>query len=158
MTQRMAPPITRESVTGVASTNCGMTFWPRFWNEVRSKVISSFFIISPYCTYKGRSKPKSWRNRRKNLRRGIAAGDPRRGIGAGGPEEDQEDDADPEHHEDHLEQAANERVQHRGTQSPPIRSLERGSSASRTPSPNTFKVSTVTAMAMPGASATIGRE
>ncbi len=39
----------------------------------------------------------------------------------------------------------------------PTRSLARGSSASRTPSPNTFRASTVTTIMIPGAIATQGR-
>ena len=60
-TQIRAAPRTSESVTGAASTICGITFAPRFTNEVRSRVTNSFFIISPYCTGKGLSSPKSFR-------------------------------------------------------------------------------------------------
>ena len=60
-TQMRAAPNTSESVTGAASTICGITSAPRFTNEVRSRVTKSFFIISPYCTGKGLSSPKSFR-------------------------------------------------------------------------------------------------
>ena len=77
----------------------------------------------------------------QHLRRGVAPGDARGGIGAGRGEEDQEDeDADAEHHEEHLGQAADEGV---SISRQPIRSLARGSSASRTPSPSTLSASTV---------------
>ncbi len=60
-TQMMAAPITRESVTGAASAICGMTFTPRLTNDVRSRLQNSFFIMIPYCTGIGRSRPKSCR-------------------------------------------------------------------------------------------------
>ena len=60
-TQITAAPKTSESVTGAASTICGITSAPRLTNEVRSRVTNSFFIISPYCTGKGLSSPKSFR-------------------------------------------------------------------------------------------------
>ena len=101
-------------------------------------------------------EPEAVAHRRERLRRGVAAGDPGRRVGAGRGEEDQEnEDADPKHHEGHLQEAAKEGGDHRGGQ--PIRTLARGSSASRTPSPRTLRAKTVTAMAMPGARATIGR-
>ncbi len=60
-TQITAAPKTSESVTGAACVTCGMTFAPRFTNDVRSRVMNSFFIISAYWTGSGLSSPKSWR-------------------------------------------------------------------------------------------------
>ena len=77
------------------------------------------------------------------------------GSDAGRGEEDQEhEDADAEHDEQHLAEAADDGAEH---QRQPSRILARGSSASRTPSPRMLSASTVITMAMPGASATIGR-
>src|SRR5258706_7724555 len=56
-----AAPKTSERVIGVASMTSGMTCCPRFWNEVRSRVMNSRFIISRYWMGNGRSRPKSWR-------------------------------------------------------------------------------------------------
>ena len=47
-TQITAAPSTSESVTGAASVTCGITFAPRLTNDVRSRVMKSFFIISAY--------------------------------------------------------------------------------------------------------------
>ena len=154
-TQISAAPSTSESVTGAASTICGITSAPRFTNEVRSRVTNSFFIISPYCTGSGLSRPKSLRTAAQRRLVGVPAGDPRRRIDARRGEEDQEHEhADREHHEHHRDEPAREEEQHQCA----TRSFARGSSASRTPSPSTFSASTVRAIAIPGASATAGRE
>ena len=60
-TQMIAAPNTSESVTGAASAICGMTLAPRLTNDVRSRLQKSFFIMIPYCTGSGRSRPKSCR-------------------------------------------------------------------------------------------------
>ena len=57
--QRTEAPSTRLNVTGAASTTCGMTFAPRFTNDVRSREMKSRFIISAYWTGMGLSSPKS---------------------------------------------------------------------------------------------------
>src|SRR5262249_55547849 len=91
----------------------------------------------------------------QSLRRGVAPGDARRRVGARRREEDQEhEDADAEHHKQHLAQPFDDRAEHQVFR---MRSFERGSRASRTPSPKMLSASTVMTMAMPGASATIGR-
>ena len=61
ITQITAAPSTSDSVTGAASVTCGITFAPRLTNDVRSREMNSFFIISAYCTGIGRSSPKSCR-------------------------------------------------------------------------------------------------
>ena len=63
-TQITAAPSTRREVTGAACTTCGITFAPRLTNDVRSRVMKSFFIISAYWTGIGRSSPKSLRTAR----------------------------------------------------------------------------------------------
>ena len=60
-TQMIAAPKTSENVTGAASTICGITLAPRLTNDVRSRVMNSFFIMITYWTGSGRSRPKSWR-------------------------------------------------------------------------------------------------
>ena len=60
-THRIAAPTTSDSVTGATSSTAGTTFQPRLTNEVRSWVMKSRSIMSPYCTGSGRSKPKSLR-------------------------------------------------------------------------------------------------
>src|SRR4029079_16555334 len=77
----------------------------------------------------------------ERLGRGVATGDAGGGIGARCHEEDEEHQhADAEHHKGHLAEAAKQGEQH---QSPPSLILERGSSASRSPSPSTLRTSTV---------------
>ena len=51
--------MTSESVTGAAAVTCGITRAPRFTYEVRSRLKKSFFIMIPYFTGSGRSRPKS---------------------------------------------------------------------------------------------------
>ena len=57
-TQITAAPSTSESVTGAAWVTCGITFAPRLTNDVRSRVMKSFFIISAYCTGIGLVEPE----------------------------------------------------------------------------------------------------
>ena len=91
----------------------------------------------------------------ENFRRGVAARYARRGVRPRRGKEDQEHKhADAEHHKDHLTEALKQGKEH---QLRPILIFERGSSASRKPSPRTFNASTVMTMAMPGARATTGR-
>ena len=63
-TQMREAPSTSDSVTGAASSTCGITFAPRLMYDVRSRVMKSFFINSAYCTGMGLSSPKSWRTAR----------------------------------------------------------------------------------------------
>ena len=154
-TQMTAAPKTSDSVTGAASITCGITFAPRFTNEVRSRVTNSFFIITAYWTGSGLSSPKSLRTACERLLVGVASGDAGGRVDARGREEDQEDEhADREEHEHRRDEPPGDEAQHQPT---PIRSFARGSSASRMPSPRTFSASTVSAIAMPGAIATAGR-
>ena len=69
---------------------CGITFAPRLTNDVRSRVMKSFFIISAYWTGIGRSSPKSLRTARSVGLVGVPAGDARRRVDARRREEDQE--------------------------------------------------------------------
>ena len=126
---------------------------PRFTNEVRSRVTKSFFIISVLDRHRP-VEPEVLAHLPQRLLVGVAAGDPRGRVDAGRGEEDQEHEhADREQDEHHRDEPAEDEAQHQA----PIRSFARGSSASRTPSPSTFSASTVSAIAIPGASATAGR-
>ena len=100
-------------------------------------------------------EPEVVAHRAQRLLVGVPSGDARGGVDARRGEEDEErHHADREEDEDHRQEAADGEAQH---QSPPPRSLARGSRASRTPSPSTFSARTVTAIATPGAIATRGR-
>src|SRR4029450_1993795 len=87
------------------------------------------------------------------LRQGILAGHPRGRIATRDLDEDDEDEeADDEHHRDHPEQPAEDERTHQRS----IRTFERGSSASRSPSPKMFSDRTVSTIAIPGISASHG--
>ena len=100
-TQMMAAPITSESVTGAASTICGIDL--RAAIDERRQVAASTksrFIMIPYCTGSGRSRPKSWRTAARVSGSALRPGDPRRRVDARRGEEDQEHEhADAEHDE-----------------------------------------------------------
>ena len=154
-TQSTAAPITSDRVTGMVSITAGTTFQPRLTKEVRSPVMKIFFIMVRYWTYMRLIEAEALAHGFENFGRGIAPGDASGRVGAGRREEDQEHQhADAEHHEGHLAKAAKQGVDH---QPRPILILERGSSASRRPSPSTLSARTVMTMAIPGASATSGR-
>ena len=84
-----AAPITSESVTGAAASICGITRLPRLTNEVRSRVMKSFFIISPYWIGQRAVEPELVLHGGERRRVGVAAGDARRRVDARGREEDQ---------------------------------------------------------------------
>ena len=132
-----------------------MTFCPRLTKEVRSRLIQSRFIIRPYWTGSERSKPNSCR-----IWATVSGAALRPAIRAAG--------SDP---------GVAKKIRNTSTEMPnitnsictsrcrivaitpaPQPSLNLGSSASRMASPNTFSASTVSTMAIPGASATTGRE
>ena len=149
ITQMTAAPSTSDSVTGAAATICGITGVPRLTNDVRSRVMKSFFIINPYWIGQRAVEPELVLHGGERRRGGVAAGDARRRVDARGREEDHvRQQADREQHEDHRDRDGGRR---RRTSAAHDRSLARGSRASRSPSPNTFRVSTTSTIAMPGA-------
>ena len=154
-THSTAAPSTSDSVTGAARSTWGTTFWPRLTKEVRSRVTNSRFIITAYWTGSGRSSPKSLRTAASVS--GAALRPAMRAAGS--------------------EPGVAKKIRNTSTLMPNItnsiwpkrertaasmrgqriRILARGSSASRTPSPRMLSASTVSTIAMPGASATQGR-
>ena len=88
-------------------STCGTTFAPRFTNDVRSREMKSFFIISPYWTGMRLVEAEVLAHRRERLLVRVAPGDAGRRVDAGSREEDQEDeDADREHDEHRRDEPA----------------------------------------------------
>ena len=152
--QKKAAPMTRERVIGAASITSGITSWPRLTKEVRSRSMKRRFIISAYWTGSGLSRPKLARTA------ATTSGEALR----------------PAMREAGSEPGVAKKIRNTRMLMPSMtkiiwarrrmsrlsmdqrnRSLARGSSASRTPSPRMLRASTESTMAMPGAIATIGR-
>ncbi len=64
-------------MTGAAATICGITGLPRLTNDVRSRVMKSFFIISPYWMGERPVEPEVVPHGGERRRIGVAPGDAR---------------------------------------------------------------------------------
>ena len=153
-TQITAAPSTSESVTGAASSTCGTTFAPRFTNDVRSRVMNSFFIMQRVLDRHRPVEAEVVAHRLQRLLVGVAPGDARRRVDAGRGEEDQEDEhADREQHEHHRDQPRGDEAQHQALASVLRARVERVADAVA----EHVQRKHGDAIAIPGASATAGR-
>ena len=156
ITQITAAPNTSDSVAGVACTISGTIFWPWFEYDTRSRVMRIFFIISRYCTGSGRSRPNWCRISFTAAADGLRPAIWRTGSIPGVWKKIMNTTAEITNITSTI--CSRRLMMNVPTAGyAPTRSFARGSSASRTPSPNTFSESTVITIMMPGAIATHGR-
>ena len=154
-TQITAAPSTSDSVTGVAATISGTTLWPWFVYEVRSRLMNSFFIRIRYCTGSGRSSPYWCLMALIVSGLGLRPASLRAGSTPGVWKKIRNTSTVIVNTTKTV--ASMRRMTKVSIRQSLTRSLARGSSASRTPSPSTFSDSTVSTIMMPGAIATHGR-
>lgn len=133
---------------------CGITSVPRFTNEVRSWLTNRCFIIIRYCTGSGRSKPNDSRTCASVAGSAFLPAMRAAGSTPGVAKKIRK-----------TSTLIANRTSTAGTEPPqdvsghqaPPRSRAFGSSASRTPSPNTLSATAVSATDSPAAIVIIGR-